>query len=121
NPIVPGDHPDPTILKDGKDYYLTFSSFESYPGLTIWHSRDLVNWSPITAALTKYIGSVWACDLTKYKDRYFIYIPVIAKGSGFKIYAIWANKIEGPWSDPVDLGIDGCIDPGHIVGEDDKR
>src|SRR4051812_44643486 len=43
NPIIAGDHPDPTILKDGADYYMTFSSFESYPGLVIWHSRDLVN------------------------------------------------------------------------------
>src|SRR5437868_12883075 len=40
NPIVPGDHPDPTILKDGADYYMTFSSFVSYPGIVIWHSRD---------------------------------------------------------------------------------
>src|SRR5690349_3422078 len=46
NPIVPGDHPDPTILKDGDDYYMTFSSFLSYPGAVIWHSRDLVNWAP---------------------------------------------------------------------------
>ena len=42
NPIVPGDHPGPTILKVGKDYYMTFSSFVSYPGVIIWHSRDLV-------------------------------------------------------------------------------
>jgi len=42
NPIVPGDHPDPTVLKDGDDYYMTFSSFFSYPGVVIWHSRDLV-------------------------------------------------------------------------------
>ena len=41
NPILAGDHPDPTILKDGDDYYLTCSSFEAYPGLLIWHSRDL--------------------------------------------------------------------------------
>ena len=46
NPIVAGDHPDPTILKDGDDYYMTFSSFFSYPGAVIWHSRDLVNWAP---------------------------------------------------------------------------
>ncbi|WP_313276475.1 family 43 glycosylhydrolase, partial [Stenotrophomonas sp.] len=38
NPIVAGDHPDPSILKDGDDYYMTFSSFYSYPGLVIWHS-----------------------------------------------------------------------------------
>ena len=121
NPIVPGDHPDPTILKDGKDYYMTFSSFESYPGITIWHSRDLVTWMPVVSALQKYIGSVWALDLVKYAGRYFVYIPAIAEGRGFKIYAIWADKIEGPWSDPVDLGIDDCIDPGHVVGEDGKR
>ena len=42
NPILSGDHPDPTILKDGEDYYMTFSSFNSYPGIVIWHSKDLV-------------------------------------------------------------------------------
>ena len=39
------------MLKDGDDYYLTFSSFETYPGLIIWHSTDLVNWQPIGPAL----------------------------------------------------------------------
>jgi xylan 1,4-beta-xylosidase len=121
NPIVPGDHPDPTILKDGKDYYMTFSSFTSYPGIVIWHSRDLVNWKPIGPALHKNIGSVWALDLAKHEGRYFIYIPAIAEGREFIIYAIWADRIEGPWSDPIDTGIRGCIDPGHIVGEDGKR
>jgi len=50
NPIVAGDHPDPSILKDGDDYYMTFSSFDASPGLVIWHSRDLVNWQPIAPA-----------------------------------------------------------------------
>ena len=69
NPIVPGDHPDPTILKDGADYYMTFSSFQSYPGAVIWHSTDLVNWAPIAAALQKPIGTVWAMDLVKHAGR----------------------------------------------------
>ena len=43
NPILAGDHPDPAILKDGDDYYMTFSSFDAYPGMIIWHSKDLVN------------------------------------------------------------------------------
>src|SRR5204863_1419489 len=77
NPIVPGDHPDPTILKDGADYYMTFSSFVSYPGIVIWHSRDLVNWTPIGPALTKPIGSVWALDLVKHGSRYYVYIPAM--------------------------------------------
>ena len=56
NPLLAGDRPDPAILKDGADYYMTFSSFDSYPGITIWHSRDLINWQPRGAALHKNIG-----------------------------------------------------------------
>jgi xylan 1,4-beta-xylosidase len=121
NPIIPGDHPDPTILKDGKDYYMTFSSFFSYPGIVIWHSTDLVNWAPVGPALKKPLGTIWALDLCKHDGRYFIYIPAAPDGNTWSIYAIWADRIEGPWSDPVDLKISGCIDPGHIVGEDGKR
>jgi xylan 1,4-beta-xylosidase len=121
NPIIAGDHPDPTVLKDGDDYYMTFSSFYSYPGLVIWHSTDLVNWAPLTAALSKSLGVVWAVDLCKHGDRYFIYIPADPEKKGWSIYAIWADEIGGPWSDPIDLKIPGCIDPGHVVGEDGKR
>jgi xylan 1,4-beta-xylosidase len=120
NPIVPGDHPDPTILKDGPDYYMTFSSFASYPGVVLWHSRDLVNWSPIGPALSKPIGSIWAMDIAKHEGRYYIYMPGMGDG-GSAIYVIHADDIRGPWSDPVDLGVSGCIDPGHAVGEDGKR
>lgn len=121
NPIVAGDHPDPTILKDGNDYYMTFSSFYSYPGVVIWHSTDLVNWVPVGPALSKHLGPVWAMDLCKHKGRYFIYIPANPDNKGWSIFAIWADRIEGSWSDPVDLKIGDCIDPGHIVGEDGKR
>jgi len=121
NPIISGDHPDPTILKDGSDYYLTYSSFYSYPGLVIWHSTDLVNWRPVGPALTKPLGTIWAVDLCKHNGKYFIYIPAAPDGNTWSIYAIWADRVEGPWSEPVDLKISGCIDPGHIVGEDGKR
>ena len=120
NPIVSGDHPDPTILKDGDDYYMTFSSFLSQPGIVIWHSRDLVNWQPICAALQKSIGSVWALDLIKHAGRYYIYIPALGENR-ISVYVIYADNILGPWSDPIDLHLDGCIDPGHAVGEDGKR
>jgi len=121
NPIVPGDHPDPTILKDGDDYYMTFSSFDAYPGIVIWHSADLVNWTPVGPALRTNIGSVWALDLCKHGDRYYVYIPAAPAGKPWSIYVIWADDIGGPWSEPIDLGIAGCIDPGHVVGEDGKR
>ncbi|WP_049632186.1 family 43 glycosylhydrolase, partial [Cellvibrio sp. pealriver] len=121
NPIISGDHADPTVLKDGDDYYMTFSSFNSYPGIVIWHSRDLVNWVPVGPALQKNIGTVWALDLCKHNDRYYIYIPASPEGKPWGTYVIWADDIKGPWSDPIDLKIDGCIDPGHAVGEDGKR
>lgn len=121
NPILAGDHPDPTVLKDGDDYYMTFSSFNSYPGIIIWHSRDLVNWAPIGPALQKNIGTVWALDLCKHGERYYIYIPAAPDGKPWGTYVIWADDINGPWSEPIDLKIEGCIDPGHAVGEDGKR
>jgi xylan 1,4-beta-xylosidase len=127
NPILAGDHPDPTVLKDGDDYYLTYSSFEASPGLQLWHSRDLVNWTPIGAALERPIATVFAVDLVKHADRYFIYIPFIPApwapefGDVPRICVISAPSITGPWSEPVDLGVTGHIDPGHVVGEDGTR
>ncbi|HYE87097.1 MAG TPA: family 43 glycosylhydrolase [Vicinamibacterales bacterium] len=118
NPIMPGDHPDPSILKDGDDYYMTFSSFDAYPGLVIWHSRDLVNWQVIGPALFKNVGSVWAPDLVKHNGRYYIYFPGISPNRSN--YVIWADDIRGPWSAPIDLKLTR-IDPGHAVGPDGTR
>jgi xylan 1,4-beta-xylosidase len=119
NPVMAGDHPDPSVLKDGTDYYMTFSSFDAYPGLVIWHSRDLVNWQPVGPCLYKNVGSVWAPDLAKHKGRYYIYFPGI-KPDYRSNYVIWADSIRGPWSDPIDLKI-GQIDPGHAIDDSGKR
>ncbi|WP_262692678.1 family 43 glycosylhydrolase [Kordiimonas aestuarii] len=120
NPVFAGDHPDPTIMRDGDDYYLTFSSFDSYPGIVIWHSRDLVNWRPVTAALTTPIGSVWAPELVKHDERFYCYIP--ARFPDYRsIYVIHADAIEGPWSEPIDLKLHKHIDPGHAVADDGTR
>lgn len=115
NPIFSGDYPDPSILRDGDDFYLVHSSFEYYPGLLIWHSKDLINWEPVTHALHKNVGSVYAPDLVKYKNKFYIYFP--ANGTN---YVVTADSINGKWSDPIDLKI-GNIDPGHIADEDGKR
>jgi xylan 1,4-beta-xylosidase len=127
NPILPGDFADPTVLRDGDDFYLTHSSFEAAPGLLIWHSRDLVNWTPIGTALEKPLGTVFAVDLVKHAGRYYIYIPFMKArwsrdlASFANIYVIQADSMHGPWSEPVDLKISGLIDPGHVVGEDGRR
>jgi beta-xylosidase len=115
NPIFAGDYPDPSILRDGSDYYIVHSSFDYYPGLLIWHSKDLINWTPVTNALNKCVGSVWAPDLAKYKNKYYIYFPADNTN-----YVVTADSIKGPWSDPVDLKI-GNIDPFHFTDVEGKR
>ncbi|MFM6854710.1 MAG: family 43 glycosylhydrolase [Sphingopyxis sp.] len=120
NPVFAGDHPDPSLLRVGDDYYLTFSSFDAYPGIMIWHSRDLVNWAPVGSALTRPIGSVWAPDLTAHNGRFYCYIP--ARTADYKsIYVIHADRIGGPWSAPIDLGLNIHIDPCHVRDTDGTR
>jgi beta-xylosidase len=119
NPILAGDHPDPSVLKEGSDYYMVHSSFESTPGLLLWHSRDLVNWEPVGTALQRYVGSVWAPDLVRHEGRYYIYFPALTENR-LTTMVVHADSIRGPWSDPVDLNL-SFIDPGHAVGPDGKR
>ena len=78
-----------------------------------------MNWQPIGPALHRNIGSVWAVSLEKHDGRYFLYIPVKAEPNS--IWVIHADRIEGPWSEPVDLGLHRHIDPCHVVGEDGSR
>jgi beta-xylosidase len=113
--LLHGDYPDPTILRDGKDYYMTHSPFVYAPGFLIWHSRDLVHWEPVCRAMTKVVGPAEAPDLSKYDGKYYIYFP-----AGDSNWVIWARNIRGPWSDPIRLGV-GQIDPCHVVDEDGHR
>ena len=116
NPVLGGDYPDPSILRVGSDYYMTHSSFTYYPGLLVWHSTDLLNWQRISVALTKNVGSVWAPDLVKHQDKYYIYFP-----AGGTNWVVTAPSPKGPWSEPIDLKLPGFIDPGHAVGADGTR
>jgi xylan 1,4-beta-xylosidase len=115
NPILRGNYADPSIVRVGSDYYMVNTSCKYVPGLIVWHSRNLVDWEPIGSALIEYAGDVWAPDLLHYKGLFYIYYPANRTN-----YVITAEKPEGPWSRPIDLGVGG-IDPGHAVGPDDKR
>lgn len=109
NPIIAGDHPDASPMRVGDDFYLTHSSFDYAPGLLIWHSRDLINWRPVAAALTRYHGNVYAPYLCEYEKTFYIYFP--ADG---RLRVVHAEHPTGPWSEPIDLGI-SAIDPAHIA------
>lgn len=113
--IVPGNYADPSVIRVGCDYYMTHTSYRFIPGLIIWHSRDLYNWRPVTAALHECVGDVWAPDFVHHNGTFYIYFPANRSN-----WVVTAPSPEGPWSKPIDLQISG-IDPGHVVGPDGKR
>ena len=113
--ILAGDYPDPSIVRDGQDYYMTHSACYYQPGFLIWHSRDLFHWEPVCRAVGNFRGSAWAPDFQKVGDTFYIYYP--ADGTN---WVTTAKDVRGPWTEPVDLHIGG-IDPGLVVTPEGKR
>jgi alpha-N-arabinofuranosidase len=117
NPVIPGFNPDPSICRVGDDFYLTTSSFEYFPGLPIYHSRDLVNWKQIGHCLTRdsqlpldgarASGGLYAPSL-RHRDGVFYVVCTNVTGGGN--FFCTATDPAGPWSDPVWVDINS-IDP----------
>lgn len=118
NPVLPGFHPDPSILRVGEDYYIATSTFQWFPGVRIHHSRDLVHWRPLTYALasTRLLnldgvpdsGGVWAPCLSHDGHRFHLVYSIVRTIQGpfrdVRNFLITAADIHGPWSDPIPLG-----------------
>jgi alpha-N-arabinofuranosidase len=123
NPVISGYAPDPSITRVGDDYYLVTSSFVHYPGLPIYHSRDLVTWTQIGNAIDR-PGQV---DFSDMKVSAGLMAPSISYHDGLfyivctnrKNFVITARDPAGPWSDPVDFDFDG-IDPSLFWDDDGK-
>ncbi|NUR25701.1 MAG: glycoside hydrolase family 43 protein [Catenulispora sp.] len=126
NPILPGFHPDPSICRVGEDYYLACSSFEYFPGVPLFHSRDLVHWRQIGNALdrpsqlrltrARSSGGIYAPTLRHHDGRFWL-ITTNASSEGGNLL-VTATDPAGPWSEPVPLpGVPG-IDPDLVWDED---
>ncbi len=125
-PVIPGFHPDPSIVKVGKDFYLANSSFEYFPGIPIFHSRDLVHWKQLGYALTrpsqlplsgaKSGGGLYAPTLRYHKGTFYLVVTNV-DGGGNAIFT--AKDPAGPWSEPVWLR-DYYIDPSLFFDDDGK-
>ena len=125
NPILPGFYPDPSICRRGDDLYLVTSSFEYFPGVPIFHSRDMAHWQPIGHCLSRpeqlpLDGVPPSCGIYAPTLRYhetekrFYMITTLVRD---RIYAhnvnfyVTAEDPAGPWSDPIIVeGAEG-IDP----------
>lgn len=126
NPILSGYYPDPSVTRVGEDYYLINSSFTNFPGIPVFHSRDLTTWQQIGNAINRPgqvnftgLGSsrgIFAPDIS-YHDGLF-YIVTTCVDCGGNIVMTAANP-AGPWSDPKPIDFDG-IDPSIFWDTDGK-
>ncbi len=126
NPIIPGFHPDPSVCRVGEDYYLVNSSFEYFPGVPIYHSRDLINWRCIGHCLTRpsqlplkgcwNMGGIWAPTIRFHNSRFYMTTTnQVARGNFF----VYADDPAGEWSEPIWIEQDG-IDPSFLFDDDGK-
>lgn len=129
NPILQGCYPDPAITRKGDDYYLVCSSFAMFPGVPIFHSKDLVNWTQIGHVLdrvsqldvhdTGISQGVYAPGITynPHNDTFYMIVTAFAGGAG-NIIVKTKDPRQG-WSEPIKLGFGG-IDPAVFFDEDGK-
>ncbi|GAB2762447.1 glycoside hydrolase family 43 protein [Streptomyces bullii] len=119
NPVIPGFHPDPSICRAGDDYYLACSSFEYFPGVPIFHSRDLVHWTQIGNVLdrlsqlrlpldTPSSAGIYAPTLRHHDGRFWLITTNVNDGGNL---LFTATDPAGPWSDPIRLPDVHGIDP----------
>ncbi len=134
NPILPGFHPDPSIIRVKDTYYIASSTFEWWPGVQIHKSKDLMNWKLITYPLNEIrlldmkgnpdSGGIWAPDLSYYNEKfYLVYTDVKVTDGSYKDcinYLITATDIMGPWSDPIELNTAG-FDASLFHDEDGRK
>jgi hypothetical protein len=120
DPIVPGFYPDPTVCRVGEDYYLAHSSFEYFPGVPIWHSRDLIRWTQIGHVLTRRSqfvrgdgrpsSGIYAGTL-RHHDGRFWYVTTNVSDFDAGQLIVQADDPAGPWSEPVWVSEAIGIDP----------
>ncbi len=128
NPVLFQDVSDPDAIRVGEDFYLVSSTFSHAPGLTLLHSKDLVNWSHVTSVLPRLEplrafarpsrgNGVWAPALRHHAGRFWIYFPDPDRG----IFVTSALHPKGPWSEPVVVEAGkGLIDPCPFWDDDGR-
>ena len=102
NPVIPGDHPDCTVTKVGKDFYTTGSSFNVTP--VIYHSTDLVHWEaiaqPVSASWSGFEdkpgGGCWGGHIVYYNGKWWDFFS-----RGNTMHFVKADDPKGPWSTPT--------------------
>ena len=126
NPILPGFYPDPSICRVGEDYYLVTSTFVYFPGVPIFHSKDLVHWKQIGNVLDReeqlnlnsatHSGGIFAPTIRYHDGTFYMVTTNVSHGGNF---IVTAKDPAGPWSNPIYLNVPG-IDPSLFFDDDGK-
>jgi xylan 1,4-beta-xylosidase len=126
NPVLAGYYPDPSICRVGDDYYLINSSFAHFPGIPIFHSRDLVSWKQLGHVIDRptqlnydnlrITRGIFAPAISHHNGTFYVVCTMVDAGGNF---LTTAKNPAGPWSDPVWLDFDG-IDPSLFFDDDGR-
>ena len=128
NPVLSGFHADPSVCRVGGDYYLATSSFEYFPGVPIYHSKDLVHWRQIGHALTRASQlpmahtrssqGIYAPTLRCHDGVFYMVTTNMEGGGAFYVHT---KDPAGPWSEPVWLNDQTWgMDPSLFFDDDGK-
>src|SRR5512137_236117 len=130
NPILPGCYPDPSICRVGEDYYLVTSTFEYFPGLPVFHSRDLVHWHPVGHVLDRpsqlnldgirSSGGLYAPTIRHFNGVFYVINTLMHGKAHSGNFIVTASNPAGPWSDPVWLESAPGIDPSLFFDDDGR-
>ncbi len=127
NPVLAGFYPDPSICRVGGDYYLVTSTFAYFPGLPVFHSRDLVNWELIGHVMDRpgqlnldkqgVSRGLFAPSIRHHEGVFYVVCTLVDIGGNF---VVTSPSPRGPWSDPVWIPEINGIDPSMFFDDDGK-
>lgn len=130
NPIIPGFYPDPSVCRVDDDYYLVTSTFEYFPGVPVFHSRDLVHWRQIGHALdrpsqlnldgVRWSFGIFAATIRYHGGLFYVITTAADKERKLRNFIVTAVNPAGPWSEPYFLDDAPGIDPSLYFDEDGR-
>ena len=124
NPVIPGDHPDPSIVRTASGWYATSTSDDWLPAFPVLHSRDLVHWRQVGSVLGRRPGwarnDFWAPELVRRDGRVLAYYAALARNGRRCVAGASAPRMAGPYRDhgPIICSRTGEIDPLPVTDEE---
>ena len=127
NPVLPGDYPDPSVIRVGQTFWATATTSQWAPLFPLLKSTDLVNWTRAGAVFQDppawSAGSYWAPEIAQDRGRFFVYYTARRKNGPLCVAVATARQPQGPYADqgPIVCQDAGSIDAALVVDEEGQR